>query len=105
MATAWWPLCATAWPIKPYRIRAKYMIGADGARSVIAEQLGLPMEGEMGLEGSMNIEFEADLSKYVAHRPSVLYWIFQPGSNIGGIGGRCGAHGPTLEQVAVDLRL
>ncbi len=69
-----------------YRIRAKYMIGADGARSIITEQLGLPMEGEMGLEGSMNIEFTADLSKYVAHRPSVLYWIFQPGSNIGGIG-------------------
>ncbi|MEM7269554.1 MAG: FAD-dependent monooxygenase [Pseudomonadota bacterium] len=69
-----------------YRIKAKYMIGADGANSAIAEQLGLPMDGEMGLEGSMNIEFEADLSKYVAHRPSVLYWIFQPGSNIGGIG-------------------
>ncbi|MEL7166011.1 MAG: FAD-dependent monooxygenase [Pseudomonadota bacterium] len=69
-----------------YRIRAKYMIGADGARSAIAEQIGLPMDGEMGLEGSMNIEFTADLSQYVAHRPSVLYWIFQPGSNIGGIG-------------------
>lgn len=69
-----------------YRIRAKYMIGADGARSIIAEQLGLPMDGKMGLEGSMNIEFEADLSKYVAHRPSVLYWVFQPGSDIGGIG-------------------
>ncbi len=69
-----------------YRIRAKYMIGADGARSQVIEDLGLPMDGKMGLEGSMNIEFEADLSKYVAHRPSVLYWIFQPGSNIGGIG-------------------
>ncbi len=69
-----------------YRIRAKYMIGADGANSLIAEQLGLPMDGKMGLEGSMNIEFEADLSKYVAHRPSVLYWIFQPGADIGGIG-------------------
>ena len=34
----------------------------------------------------MNIEFEADLSAYVARRPSVLYWVFQPGSNIGGIG-------------------
>ncbi|MEM9012128.1 MAG: FAD-dependent monooxygenase [Pseudomonadota bacterium] len=69
-----------------YRIRAKYMIGADGARSKVAEDLGLPMDGEMGLEGSMNIEFECDLSRYVAHRPSVLYWIFQPGADIGGIG-------------------
>ena len=69
-----------------YRIRAKYMIGADGARSIIADQLGLPMDGQMGIEGSMNIEFTSDLSQYVAHRPSVLYWIFQPGANIGGIG-------------------
>ncbi|MEM6728846.1 MAG: FAD-dependent monooxygenase, partial [Pseudomonadota bacterium] len=69
-----------------YRIKAKYMLGADGANSIIAKELGLPMEGQMGLEGSMNIEFEADLSRYVAHRPSVLYWVFQPGSNIGGIG-------------------
>jgi 2,4-dichlorophenol 6-monooxygenase len=27
-----------------------------------------------------------DLTKYVAHRPSVLYWVLQPGSNVGGIG-------------------
>jgi 2,4-dichlorophenol 6-monooxygenase len=40
----------------------------------------------MGKGGSMNIVFEADLSRYVAHRPSVLYWVVQPGSDIGGIG-------------------
>jgi 2,4-dichlorophenol 6-monooxygenase len=34
----------------------------------------------------MNIVFRADLSHLVAHRPSVLYWVLQPGSNIGGIG-------------------
>jgi 2,4-dichlorophenol 6-monooxygenase len=34
----------------------------------------------------MNIVFHADLSKYVAHRPSVLYWIMQPGADMGGIG-------------------
>ena len=25
-------------------------------------------------------------TKYVAHRPSVLYWVLQPGAQIGGIG-------------------
>ena len=40
----------------------------------------------MGVGGSMNILFRADLSKYVAHRPSVLYWVLQPGADIGGIG-------------------
>ncbi len=69
-----------------YQIRAKYLIGADGGRSKVAEDCGLPFEGRMGVSGSMNIVFEADLSRYVAHRPSVLYWVLQPGSNIGGIG-------------------
>ena len=40
----------------------------------------------MGVGGSINILFKADLTKYVAHRPSVLYWVLQPGSNVGGIG-------------------
>ena len=69
-----------------HTVRAKYLIGADGGRSKIAEQIGLPMEGKMGVAGSMNIVIEADLSRYVAHRPSVLYWVLQPGSDVGGIG-------------------
>ncbi|MDR6294476.1 MULTISPECIES: FAD-dependent oxidoreductase [Inquilinus] len=69
-----------------YQIRAKYLVGADGGRSQVAEDIGLPMQGRMGVAGSMNIVFEADLSRYVAHRPSVLYWVLQPGANIGGIG-------------------
>jgi 2,4-dichlorophenol 6-monooxygenase len=44
------------------------------------------MEGQMDIAGSMNITFKADISALVGHRPSVLYWVIQPGSNIGGIG-------------------
>ncbi|HUN33834.1 MAG TPA: FAD-dependent monooxygenase [Trebonia sp.] len=69
-----------------YPIRAKYLIGADGARSQVAEDIGLPYEGQMDIAGSMNITFKADISRYVAGRPSVLYWVIQPGSNVGGIG-------------------
>jgi len=69
-----------------YEVRAKYLLGADGGRSVIAQQLGLPFGGQADIAGSMNIVFRADLSHLVAHRPSVLYWVLQPGSNIGGIG-------------------
>ena len=69
-----------------YTIRSKYLVGADGGRSKVAEQAQLPMEGQMDIAGSMNIVFKADLSQYVAHRPSVLYWVLQPGSTIGGIG-------------------
>jgi 2,4-dichlorophenol 6-monooxygenase len=69
-----------------YTIEAKYVIGADGGRSKIAQDVGLPFEGQMDLAGSMNIVFHADLSEKVQHRPSVLYWVLQPGSDIGGIG-------------------
>jgi 2,4-dichlorophenol 6-monooxygenase len=69
-----------------FRIRAKYVIGGDGGRSAVAADIALPFEGEMDVAGSMNIVFHADLSKYVEHRPSVLYWVLQPGADIGGIG-------------------
>jgi 2,4-dichlorophenol 6-monooxygenase len=69
-----------------YVIRAKYLIGADGARSKVASDIGLPFEGAMDVAGSMNITFKADISSYVGHRPSVLYWVIQPGADVGGIG-------------------
>lgn len=69
-----------------FTVRARYMIGADGGRSAVAKDIGLEMEGEMGLSGSVNIIFDADLTEYVSYRPSVLYWILQPGAEIGGVG-------------------
>ena len=71
---------------KELTIRSKYLIGADGGNSKVAEIENLPIEGKMGVGGSMNILFRADLRKYVAHRPSVLYWVMQPGADVGGIG-------------------
>jgi 2,4-dichlorophenol 6-monooxygenase len=71
---------------KEVTIRSKYLVGADGGNSLVAAQEDLPLEGQMGVGGSMNILFRADLSKYVAHRPSVLYWVMQPGADVGGIG-------------------
>jgi 2,4-dichlorophenol 6-monooxygenase len=71
---------------KTFTVRSKFLVGADGGNSLVAEHLGLPFEGKMGVGGSMNILFRADLSRYVAHRPSVLYWVMQPGADVGGIG-------------------
>ncbi|MDJ0820405.1 MAG: FAD-dependent monooxygenase [Paracoccaceae bacterium] len=71
---------------KEFTVRSKYLVGADGGNSLVAEHENLPFEGQMGVGGSMNILFKADLSKYVAHRPSVLYWVMQPGADVGGIG-------------------
>ncbi|GAA3083532.1 FAD-dependent monooxygenase [Pseudonocardia yunnanensis] len=69
-----------------YDIRARYLIGADGANSKVLADLGLPIEGQMGVCGALNIVFGADLSPWVAHRPSVLYWVIAPGSDRGGLG-------------------
>lgn len=63
-----------------YMIQARYVIGADGARSRIAELLGFGFEGEAGLRGMANSWIEADLTKYTAHRPAVIYWVGQPGN-------------------------
>ena len=71
---------------REFDVSSKYLVGADGGRSLVAEHAGLPFEGKMGVGGSMNIIFKADLSRYVAHRPSVLYWVMQPGADVGGIG-------------------
>lgn len=62
-----------------YDIRSKYLIGADGGNSTVAKQLGLPLVGTMGLGGSINIVFEADLTRFVEHRPGDMYWFVQPG--------------------------
>ena len=40
----------------------------------------------MDIAGSMNITFKADIAALRRPPPSVLYWVLQPGSNVGGIG-------------------
>jgi 2,4-dichlorophenol 6-monooxygenase len=64
-----------------YRVISKYLIGADGGRSTVAQQMEFPMRGEMGLGAAMNIWLEADLTQYTAHRPGTLYWMAQPGND------------------------
>lgn len=69
-----------------FEVRAKFMIGADGARSKVAADAGLPFEGACGLgeTGAINIEFKADLSRYCDHRRSDMYWMIQCGKNLMG---------------------
>jgi len=69
-----------------YRIRSKYLIAGDGARTKVGVDAGLEWEGRMDIAGSMNITFKADLEALVGHRPSVLYWVVNEGGNVGGIG-------------------
>src|SRR2546421_3372174 len=60
-------------------VRCRYLIGADGARSQVLDRAGLTIEGAAGLGHAANVWFEADLSRYLAHRPGVLVWNLMPG--------------------------
>jgi 2,4-dichlorophenol 6-monooxygenase len=60
-------------------VRSQYVIGADGARSRVLESAGLSLDGPAGLAHAVNVWFEADLSRYLAHRPGVLTWNVMPG--------------------------
>jgi 2,4-dichlorophenol 6-monooxygenase len=71
---------------REYTLRAKYLVGADGARSQVAQDIDLPITGEMARAGTLYTLFNADLSAYVAHRPSILHWIVSPDASFGEIG-------------------
>lgn len=71
---------------REYRVRARYLIGADGAGSRVLTAAGLGVEGRMGRASTAYVQFEADLSRYVAHRPSILYWVLDPSAGHGEIG-------------------
>jgi len=71
---------------RAYTVRARYLVGADGARSQIVEDLGLPLEGHAARAGTQYVLFRSDLSRYVAHRPSILYWIVTSNASFGEIG-------------------
>ncbi len=70
-----------------YTVQADYMIGADGARSLVAERLGLELLGRPGLRTAFSVTFHADLAHLVAHRPGSLFTCYQPGlEEWGGVG-------------------
>ena len=64
-----------------FDIRARYMIGADGARSRIVEKLGIPLTGMSGLGDVFNVLCDVDLEHHVRFRHGSLYSVIQPGSS------------------------
>lgn len=62
-----------------FTVRSRFVVGADGGQSPIANAIGLPLEGTPGLGPALNIHIRADLSRYVDHRPGLIFWILQPG--------------------------
>lgn len=82
-----------------YQVRAQYLIGADGGRSRVLEQAGLHVEGQAGLATAVNVWMEVDLTRFLAHRPGVLYWNARPGTDYMTGAGTLICHRPWSEFV------
>ena len=54
-----------------------YVVGCDGASSPVRRAIGIPAEGPV-LQHMIGIYFSADLTRFVDHRKSILYWLFNP---------------------------
>jgi 2-polyprenyl-6-methoxyphenol hydroxylase-like FAD-dependent oxidoreductase len=61
-----------------YQVRARYIVGGDGRRSMVRDQLGIELE-LLGMEGvHLATLFEADLAPSVNHRLCVLHAVMKP---------------------------
>lgn len=63
-----------------FKVRAKYAIGCDGARTVVGQDGGFEYEGETGLREAVTVWLDADLSRYAAHRSGALFVTVTPES-------------------------
>jgi 2,4-dichlorophenol 6-monooxygenase len=61
-------------------IRARFIVGCDGARTVVGEQGGFEFEGTSGLGNAITVWIEADLTRYTKHRSGALFFVCHPGS-------------------------
>lgn len=71
---------------REYAVRARYLVGGDGAKSKVMDDAGLKVEGQLARAGTVYTLFNADLTRYAAHRPSILYWIVTSNAAFGEIG-------------------
>lgn len=66
-----------------YSIDSSYLIGADGGRSRVLDQLGIQHEGVQNAGRVLFVWIEADLSRYAQHRPGILYHPVVPDGRVG----------------------
>ncbi|KAF2087696.1 hypothetical protein K490DRAFT_41286 [Saccharata proteae CBS 121410] len=61
-----------------YQIRSKYLFGADGGRSKVIEELGIPLIKKQGGGIATNVMVKADLTHLMEQRAGNLHWVLQP---------------------------
>ena len=64
-----------------HEIHAKYVIGCDGARSIVGTQGNFPYEDVGRLGDAITVWIEADLTKYARHRSGALFFVCEPGGD------------------------
>ena len=65
-----------------YEIRCKYLIGADGGRSLVASKIGVEFEGEFNIGEAISVWLDVDLAKFTAHRSGAIAFIAPQSSDI-----------------------
>ena len=60
-----------------YTVRAKYLLGADGGRTV-GQQVGIELEGMRNILYSVSVHFSADLSKWSTDPDVLIRWMWPP---------------------------
>ena len=64
---------------RPATVEASYVIGCDGARSVVREAIGARLAGSADGRLNVNVTFRAPgLAGQVPHGPAVQYWVLNP---------------------------
>jgi 2-polyprenyl-6-methoxyphenol hydroxylase-like FAD-dependent oxidoreductase len=64
---------------REHQIQADYVVGCEGANSVVREAIGARYEGSADSRPNFNIVFRATgLAERVPHGPAVHYWILNP---------------------------
>jgi putative polyketide hydroxylase len=85
---------------RAYHVEAEYLVAADGGSSPIRGQLGIEMEGPRSIGHFVNVYYRADLDRWVAHRPAILYWVVSDA--VRGVFQPLDARGRWLCQIAYD---
>src|SRR5882757_4347789 len=58
-----------------HTVSAQYVVGADGVRSIVRRTLGVGELCQESLGSAVNVQFDADLEKYVGDRFVPLIWV------------------------------
>lgn len=60
-------------------VAARWVVGADGARSVVRAAMGAIYEGAVAGRPNVNITFRSlQLAALIPHAPSIHYWVLNP---------------------------